>query len=542
MPQSLSQGGDCRPSVFRDLLIGGLLLGALLIFYHPALHGGLVFDDDHHITPAALRSVRGLWRIWFEPGAAAQYYPVVHTAFWIEYRLWGDALAGYHLANLGQHAAAAFLLVAILRRLALPAAWLAASVFALHPICVESVAWISEQKNTLSALFYFGAMLAYLRFDKNRRGLFYAVAFVLFLLALLSKSVTATLPGALLVIFWWQRGRLEWKRDVMPLLPWFVAGAAAGLFTGWVERTYFGADDVHLALAFPDRLVLAGRIFWFYPGKILWPANLMFHYPFGPVEPLTLRQFVWPLGVIAAAAGLACLARRARGPLAAFLFYAGTLFPVLGFLNISWFSFSYVADHFVYLAGLGIIVPVVVGCATAVGNIPGKWIRLPAWGGAGIALLVLSTLTWRQCQMYRDMETFYKVTLAGNPGSALGHYNYGIILMKVPGRLPDALSQFEEALRLRPDDAVMQNGTGVIFLSIKGRQAEAAECFERAVRLKPDYAVAHVNLGTALESVPGRESEARAHYETALRIDPRLQAARKSLERLREKASDNRKL
>src|SRR5207248_7296885 len=176
--------------------------------------------------------------IWTEPGATQQYYPVAHSAFWIEHRLWGDAVLGYHLVNIALHATSAFLLLLVLRSIGVPGAGVAAVIFALHPVNVESVAWISELKNTLSTMFYLAAALVYLRFDQSRGGgarstRAYVTAFVLFILAVASKTVTATLPGALLIVFWWRRRRLEWRRDVAPLVPFFVVGLAAGLVTAW---------------------------------------------------------------------------------------------------------------------------------------------------------------------------------------------------------------------------------------------------------------------------------------------------------------------
>ena len=227
-----------------------LLLCATLAAYSPALNGGLVWDDDGHVTKPALQSLHGLGRIWFEVGATQQYYPMLHSAFWIEHRLWGDSVLGYHLTNVFLHVMAACLVVWIMRRLSLPGAWFAGFLFALHPVCVEAVAWIAEQKSTLSAVFYLGAAIAYLRFDQTRRKTLYFYALGLFVLALLSKTVTATLPAALLLVFWWQRKRVGWKRDVRPLLPWFALGAAAGLFTAWVERRYVAAEgpDFELTL------------------------------------------------------------------------------------------------------------------------------------------------------------------------------------------------------------------------------------------------------------------------------------------------------
>ncbi len=199
---------------------------------------GFIWDDHAHVTRPELRSWYGLFRIWFDLGATQQYYPMLHSAFWVQYWFWDDATLGYHLVNILLHATVAVMVAMILRQLAIPVAYLAAAIFALHPVHVESVAWITELKNTLSAVFYLGSAMVYLRFDQQRRISLYLWALCLFVL---SKTVTATLPAALLLIFWWQRGHLEWKKDIMPLLPFFLIGAVFGIFTSWVERTQIGA-------------------------------------------------------------------------------------------------------------------------------------------------------------------------------------------------------------------------------------------------------------------------------------------------------------
>src|ERR1035437_847761 len=334
-----------------------LLFAATLVAYWPALQGAMLWDDNKHITTAALQSWHGLGRIWFDVGATQQYYPLLHSAFWVEHRIWGDAVVGYHLTNVFLHAACACLVVLIMRRLALPGAWLAGFLFALHPVGAESVAWISEQKNTLSGVFCLGAALAYLRFDQTRRKASYFLALGLFMAAVLSKSVTATLPAALLVVLWWRRGHVGWRRDVAPLAPWLALGVCAGGFTAWVERAYIGAQGSDFALTLVERCLLAGRVMWFYVAKLVWPANLVFIYPRWQVDASQWWQYLFPVGVLAVAAGLVVAARRNRGPLAGFLIFAGTLFPALGFLNVYPFLYSYVADHFQYLACLGLIIP-----------------------------------------------------------------------------------------------------------------------------------------------------------------------------------------
>ncbi|HVW07984.1 MAG TPA: hypothetical protein VHC90_05350 [Bryobacteraceae bacterium] len=263
----------------QNFLVFAVLLLAVLIAYQPAWHGARIWDDDAHITRPELRSWGGLWRIWFELGATQQYYPLAHSAFWTEAQLWGDHLLGYHLVNIGLHALSSFLIIIILRRLSVSGALLAGVVFALHPIQVESVAWISELKNTLSGVFYFGALLAYISFDRRRRRAPYLVAALLFILALLTKSVTATLPLGLLVIFWWKRGTLFWRRDVMPLLPFFAVATTAGFFTSWAERSLIGAQGAGFDFSAIDRLLIAGRAFLFYLQQLLLPVDLIFIYP-----------------------------------------------------------------------------------------------------------------------------------------------------------------------------------------------------------------------------------------------------------------------
>jgi tetratricopeptide (TPR) repeat protein len=484
--------------------------------YWPALRGGLLWDDTAHITAPALQSLHGLWRIWFSLGATQQYYPLLHSAFWIEHRLWGDAVLGYHLANLAQHALGACLVVAIVRRLKLPGAWLAGMVFALHPVCVEAVAWISEQKSTLSAVFYLSSAYIYLGFDRTRRRSSYLWALALFILALLTKTVTATLPAALLVIFWWQRGRLDWRRDIRPLVPWIGLGAAAGLFTAWVERTLIGAQGAAYALTITQRFLLAGRAIWFYAAKLLWPANLIFSYPRWKLDPAVPWQYVYPMGVIAVVIGLCLLARRHRGPLAAMLLFAGTLFPALGFFNIYPFLFSYVADHFQYLASLALIVPLsyaLVSFVTRLGR-PAD-VVLPA-----VLLAILATLSWRQAGTYRDTETLYRATLLRNPASWLAHNNLGVALLEKPGHLAEARTEYQAVLALKPDDAEAHNNLGNALARMPGRLPEAIREFEIAIKLEPRLAQAHQNLGNALARNPQRIADSIAQFKIALQLKP----------------------
>jgi tetratricopeptide (TPR) repeat protein len=516
-----------RPGNLRHFAMAVFLFCVTLLAYLPCLNGDPIMDDAVHITKPELQSLHGLARIWFELGATPQYYPLLHSAFWIEHRLWGDAVLGYHLTNLLLHTLSALLVVMIVRRLSLPGAWLAGFIFALHPVCVNSVAWIAEQKSTLSMFFYLSAALVYLYFDETRRRLYYVLALGLFILALLSKTVTATLPGALLAVFWWRRGRLNWKRDAQPLLPWFAIGAAAGLFTAWVEREYIGAKGPDFAMPPLERFLVAGRVIWFYLGKLLWPVNLTFIYPRWKVDSAVWWQYLFPLAAMALAAGLAVLAWRRRGPLAGFIFFAGTLFPVLGFLNVYPFQYSYVSDHFQYIASLGIIVPLAAGLTLAGARIPlaNRWLpSLPA----GILLATLGVLTWRVSNIYRGPETLYSDTVSRNPACWVAHNNLGSTLLEI-GRTSEAIGHFEAALRIKPDLAGTHNNLGGALARVNGRLPEAIFHFRAALRIQPDFVDAHMNLANALSQIPEHLTEAIPEYEAVLRSAPDYPEAHNNL-------------
>jgi protein O-mannosyl-transferase len=345
------------------------------------------------------------------------------------------------------------------------------------------------------------------------------------------------------VIVWWRRGRLEWRRDVVPLLPWFVVGAASGLFTAHVERTQIGAQGADFTLGAMECVLLAGRVVWFYLAKLVWPANLSFVYPRWTIDATDAAQYVAPLAVITVLVALAFWSRRNRAPLAIALLFGGTLFPVLGFVNVFPFIFSYVADHFQYLASIAIIAFI----AAALTRLP----RRLALIGATSVVVTLGALTWSQSREYRDVITLYEATLARNPAAWMAHNNLGMVLVQ-SGRAGEAEAHFQAALRLRANYAEGENNLGdcltrlnraaeavphleralrlhprypeahnnlgAAFMALD-RRAEGVAQFEAAVQLKPDYAVAQFNLGLATAS-GGRPAEAIAHFEQALRAQP----------------------
>jgi tetratricopeptide (TPR) repeat protein len=504
-----------------------VLFAATLAAYKPAWHGSALWDDDRHLTPVELQSAEGLGRIWFEVGATPQYYPIVHTAFWMMHRISGDDTFGYHLVNIALHAISAWLVAMILRRLKVPGAWLAAVIFALHPVHVESVAWITELKNTLSGAFYLTAAWMYLRFDEDRQARHYVLSIALFGLALLSKSVTATLPAALLVVFWWRRGRLEWRRDVWPLAPFLILGVASGVLTAWVERAFIGAVGEHYQLTLVERVLVAGRAIWFYLGKLFWPTNLIFTYPRWQVSQHVWWQYVFPAAFLALVAALWRWRTRSRAPLAAMLFFSGTLVPALGFVNVYPFKYSFVADHFQYLASLGVIALVAAALVTGLRT----WtpLKRSAEITACVALAIpLAALTSVQSRQYADAETLYRATLARNPSSWMAHNNLAVIELRgSQADLDEAMVHIQESLRLYPEHAEAHNNLGLAYQRMN-RLEDALREHTEAVRLQPDYAEAYYNLGIDAQAL-GRLDEAVTHYRDALRLRPKVAAAHNNL-------------
>src|ERR1017187_2267054 len=304
---------------------GGLIVLLVFLAYLPALHGGFVWDDDSWTTNLSplFQDTVGLRLIWFQPTVLQQYYPLSGTTFWLDYQLWKFWTPPYHVENILLHSLAALLFWRLLLRLQLPGAWLAAAIFALHPVMVESVAWITERKNLLSLALYLGALLAYGQYARYAQrvtgdtcqvtepekvilasalsrgtrypSLFYGLAFVLFLGALLAKATAFSLPAAILLIGWWQRGQIRWRADVLPTLPFFALSIGLCAVTAWLEKNHVGAQGPDFALTFPQRCLIAGHAFWFYLGKLFWPAKLCFVYPRWQPNPGSGWQWLYPV-------------------------------------------------------------------------------------------------------------------------------------------------------------------------------------------------------------------------------------------------------
>jgi Flp pilus assembly protein TadD len=497
------------------LVLAALLVVATFVTYVPSLGNGFIWDDDYYVTHNEhLRTLGGLGAIWFDLGAVPQYYPLTHTTFWIEYQLWGLWPAGYHLTNLLLHIAAALLWWRVLRRIGLSdaAAWFAAAIFALHPIEVESVAWITERKNVLSTVLYLGAALAYMRFDERRgEKAAYALAILLFVGALLSKTVTATLPPALLLVAYLRRGRIG-RRDLLTTAPLFVVGIAMGLVTVIMERHTVGAEGAEWAYSAVDRVLIAGRALCFYAGKLLWPTDLIFIYPRWDIDATAAWQYVFPAAALAAILALWLARKRlGRGPLVGVLYFAGTLFPALGFFNVFPMRYSFVADHFQYLAGMGLIAIVAAALAR----------RRAGVVVLCVALCMLAPLTWRQTAAYKDPPTLWRTTLARNDQAWMAHNNYGILLAD-EGKHAQAIEHFKRATELKPDHAHAFRHWGQSLLAL-GDVQDALMKMRTAVTLAPNDARIASTYGQALLKA-GRLDEAEAALRRAAALAPRQAA------------------
>jgi tetratricopeptide (TPR) repeat protein len=544
----------------RDWAFGLLLVLAALVVYAPLRRAGFVWDDNDNVTEnLPLRSLHGLWRIWTEPGATQQFYPLTHTSFWIEYHLWGLNPAGYHLDNVLLHAASAILLWLGLRRLGVPGARLAAALFLLHPVCVESVAWVTERKNALSGVFYLGSLLAALRFwrlDSGSRGRrprsdlgsktgvsdpgyrdpgdtklgpwqYYWLTLALYLCALGGKTAAVPLPAVIALLIWWRQGRLTWHA-LRPLAPLVAAGTALGLVTMWVEKHHLGTMGAEWAFSPAQRVLIAGRALWFYLGKLAWPHPLIFVYPRWQLDTGSALQW---LAAATAAGGLFALwwARRGRWRpvFVAAVYFVLLLFPVLGFFNVYYFHYAFVSDHFQYLASIGPLTLAAAGITLAFDRL-GATALAPAaqFVTVGALLLALATLTWRQLPMYADIETLYQRTIALNPACWLAYTNQGNLLMD-RGEVDAAIASYQKAIDYDPDYAYARNDIGTALLA-KGRTEEAILHLRRALELQPDYPEADCNLGNALLA-KGRVDEAIALYLKALALRPTMADAHNNL-------------
>ena len=514
-------------------LLAFALCFSTVIVYLPATQCGFIWDDDGYIeNNSTLGGVDGLSRIWFEFGATQDYYPLTFSTFWLEWWLWEFRPLGYHLVNILLHAANALLLWRLLVRLGVPGALLAALLFAVHPVHVESVAWVTERKNVLSGLFCLLSLHAFVRFARLDepphvtgwpRWKCYALSVSAFLLAMLAKTVVIPLPLALPILVWWKRGWLE-RRDLFLVAPYFLV--VAPLFVvAFVEKSNFAGAGVNILVAegaewqlsLLQRVLLCGRVVWFYTAKLFWPHPLIFIYPRWQIDSTIWWQYLYPLAAAALLVILWRLRNRiGRGPLAAALLFGLMLGPASGLLNFYFQKYSYVADHLQYLASIALITLF----AAMVTQVTKTNRAYRIWSSSLVIsiLLILSAVSWRQQSAYRNQEALWRDTLAKKPACWMSHNNLGFLLLE-QDLYQEAANHLREALRLDPTIARAHFNLSVA-LNKQRRYQEAEKPLRKTLRLDPEHAKAHHNLSTFLLK-QGRDQEAETHLREALRLDPK---------------------
>jgi len=524
-----------------------LLVLVTVLVYLPALKAGFIWDDDLLLTDnQRIQSPHGLRELW-SFSLDSEFYPITWTSFWIEWRLWGMNPKGYHATNILFHVLGVLLVWRALVALGIPGAWWAALIFSIHPVNAESVAWISERKNTLSLIFYALTVLTFLHFDRTGKSGWYWASFASFAAALLSKTSGVGLPVVLLLCVWWRKDSID-RKDLLRVAPFFLLAIGFGLLTIWVQEWQsIGSRSFFLGNRPPlFRIGAAGHVFWFYVGKVLFPVNLMAVYPLWRFASVT--PWFWaPTAAIILLLGV-CWRFRARAGKAflfAMLYCGAMLFPVLGVFDAPYIGRSpVVTDHLQYLATIGVISLVVAGI-----------MRLPRAAANSllvVILLVLAALSWRRASVFEDPVRFWNDTLARNPQASRAHYNLGVHFDK-QRRYDEALKHYRLTIELDPNYGKGHNNLGKTLIR-QGRLAEATEHFREAVRLlaghgelyynyglalflakrfpesviqlrqairhKPQHANAHACLASAHAQL-GNTAKARHHLAEAARLDPR---------------------
>jgi len=512
------------PNLERYLPLAVFALAILI--YVPALWSGYIWDDDAYVTQnPVLRDAGGLARIWSDPLATPQFYPLTFTTLWLNHYFFGYWALAYHLTNVLLHAVSALLVFRILKRLGLPGAWLGCLLVLVHPVMVESVAWVTERKNTLSLAMALGSFLCFLeagwadteaRIHRGRT----AAGVLLFIGGLLSKTVIAPLP-IILVLVAWARG-VKLKAPMLVGAAVLTAiGAAAGFTTATIERVYVGASGGEFEHGtsplgeFAARSIIAGRAVCFYVGKLIVPYPLIFNYPRWTIDIHSLAQWIAPAAVVGVTIALWIARRRmGRWPIVVWLSFLGLLFPALGFVNVFPHIFSWVADHFQYHAAVVLL--------AAVGVLASRLPQRALVPAAVVVILAFAGLTFAQSTIYYDVETLWTRTLEQNPRSWLADTTLGTLEAE-RGQDVSAAIRFERSIEWMKAQYHGQKDAGFgmpyyqlgILAEKHGDLSTAEQRFRQTIDFDPNHAQAHANLALVMLQT-GRIDEAEAQWQLAL--------------------------
>jgi tetratricopeptide (TPR) repeat protein len=560
----------------RDWFAAAILVVLTVIVYLPAIvHGGFIWDDNALLTDnATIKDNSGLYTIWFTT-KLVDYVPLTSTTFWIEWRLWHLNAMGYHVTNVLFHALSAVLLWRVLKRLQIPGAWVAGLLFAVHPVCVASAAWIAERKNTVSMVFYLLSILWFIRFDDENAkqkpkgaGKWFVLSLISFLLALFAKGSVTVLPAVLLLVMWWRRDRIT-RKDFVRTLPFFVMAAAFAAITIFIQHRGEGLPTDSLLV----RVLAGGRALWFYLLKVIAPFNLTMVYPLWPVPLNNVLTYIPLMGAVLLVPVLWHFRFTWGKPvLFALGYFVIVLAPVLGVVNMAYFAISRVSDHLQYLAIPGIIPLIAAACVWLFNK------KFKSAGGPNVVLagvlttaiaLPLCALTWDHAKTFAVSETLWADNVHKNPNSWRVRNSYGAALFK-NDKIDDAIVQYKAGLAIdstagdlhynlanayykqkKREEAVFEfshaltntseafhshNNLGIVLGEL-GRHKEAIPHFEAAIRAKPSWAEAYRNLGDALLKTD-QTAEAVKTFKEAVALDPDNAAGHNGLGAAYEKIGD----
>jgi tetratricopeptide (TPR) repeat protein len=507
----------------RDWIFGLLLIGAVILAYLPIWQAGYIWDDDQVLTAnPVIVGPLGLKEIWTT--RAADICPLTLTTFWVEHALWGLAPLPYHLVNVLMHGVCAVVLWRVLRSLRVPGAWLGAALWALHPVQVESVAWIVEMKNTQSCLFFLLSILFFVRWlragtsgERSAGNWDYVLTLLFSAMAMASKSSTVILPVVLCLCAWWVQGRWQW-RNFVKVGPIILMSVAATLVSMWTQGLQLATEaNAQLARSWPDRLAMAGDAVWFYLGKLVWPHPLITVYPGWEINAGQSLSYL-PLLTVTILMVVLWFKRESslRPWFFVYAYFIVGLLPTLGLVDNYIFRYSLVFDHFQYLASMGPLALAAAGMVWAANALmPGR-----CWQQTGLCagvLLLLGLVSWQRAWAYESDETLWADTLAQNPNCSIAHSNVGEALFE-KGKIDEAMDEFQKAVAINPHLAKPHYNLGVALFQ-KGQVNEAIEEYQKDLEIYPNDALAHNNLGNAL-SQQGHVDAAMAEYQKALEIDP----------------------
>ncbi len=530
-----------------QLMLGALVIFALIfVVYRPILPGVFLMDDARLIgvDNPLVNGTFTPWTIWFQTD-----FTLATFGWWVEALVFGKNPAGYHLVNMVLQAISGILLWRLLARLKIPGAWLAAAVFVIHPVCVNSVARVAELKNTLSLPFYLFSFIGYLHYEslalypedgiqpenhrlRNRATLWYVVSMAAYVLALLAKTTAVMFPVVLLFCAAWQRSRIT-RRDVSHTVPYFIVALAFGLMTVWFQKhqALVTAGQALLPASFAERLAGAGQDFWFYLGKALLPVNLSVVYYRWRIDAGALSSYL-PDILVCAIFVLCWLFRRSWGRHALFGLgcYTVTLLPVLGFFDAQFLTMWRVSDHLQYKPMIAIVALATAGFAVLLRNK-----TLYPCAAAGL-LLTLAVLTFDRAQVFATEEGLLRDTLAKNPAAWAAHNDLGVILAK-RGNFADAITHFSTSLQFNPDN-VDAHLNLAHALALQGKFGEAETHLLAALKIKPDDPELHKEFARILET-QGENQKAIQHLQTALIFSPEIET-REELASLLYRTGDSR--